>query len=582
MNANLDCAELRAFFLHATNVPMLAVDSGGVILDINDAVLRHSQLPREQLIGSKLEAHFQDQTAVRRLLARALGEGSVQGETLRMLLGDGSVTDLELHIQPCVDDAGRMQCLFVEARDVTRVRQAQQQLTAASHYARSLLEASLDPLVTISNDGKIMDVNRATEAITGRSREALIGSDFSDYFTEPDKARAGYKRVFSYGQVTDYPLALCHVSGRITDVLYNASIYHDELGRVAGVFAAARDVTELKRSQEELETTNREVVLLGQMSSLLQSCRTLDESYPIVSATMAQLFPTSRGQLFLLNAGSSLLEKALGWGAPAAEQQSVPPGDCWALRRGHIHEIGFERSINPPCHYHDAQDQPFMCIPLQAQGTVLGIIHLSIDVAQTEASRFPHYRQLASAAADSISLALANLRLRESLHALSIRDPLTGLYNRRFMEEALGREVSRAMRSGKPLTVAMLDIDHFKHFNDTHGHEAGDVVLKELALLLKGFREGTDYACRYGGEEFLLILPELGATQALVRLEKFRELVCQLQVSLHGKPLPEVTVSIGVAVFPEHAHQAAAPLKAADDALYRAKSNGRNRSEMSG
>ncbi|MCE5180603.1 MAG: PAS domain S-box protein, partial [Betaproteobacteria bacterium] len=140
-----------------------------------------------------------------------------------------------------------------------RQRRAEEQLRAASVYARSLIEASLDPLVTISADGKIMDVNSATEKVTGQMRGSLIGSDFSNYFTEPEKARTGYQQVFSQGQVTDYPLAIRHASGKVTEVLYNASIYRDEKGEVAGVFAAARDITERKLAEQELKRSNAEL-----------------------------------------------------------------------------------------------------------------------------------------------------------------------------------------------------------------------------------------------------------------------------------------------------------------------------------
>ena len=580
MDASIDPLQLRRHVLSSTNVPMLAVDRAGRIVEINDAVVRDSHMPREQWIGSDFVSHFIDRGVAGRLLQRALSEGDIEGETLRTRYVDGIPAELELHMKPIRGEGGEVIGLFVEARDVTGVKRVQRKLTAASHYARSLIEASIDPLVTISPDGKIMDVNRATEQATGRPRESLIGSDFSEYFTEPEKARASYRQVFSQGHVTDYPLVLCHVSGSVMDVLYNASIYHDEAGQVAGVFAAARDVTALKRSQEALETTNREVVLLGQMNSLLQSCRTVEESFSIVGATMEQLFPGASGRLFLLRPSGNLLEEAVGWGDRRATEQSTPPGDCWALRRSHIHEVGFEESINPPCRYIDADNRPYMCIPLQAQGTALGIIHLVIDPARTDANRCQHFRQLASAAADNISLALANLRLRESLHALSIRDPLTGLYNRRFMEEALIREISRMTRVRKPLALAMLDIDHFKHFNDTYGHEAGDIVLKEFSMLMSRFRQGSDLACRYGGEEFLLILPESGPEQAVARLERFRDSVSQLSVMLHGEALPGITVSIGLALLPEHGDNSAALIKAADEALYRAKANGRNRTEL--
>jgi len=146
-----------------------------------------------------------------------------------------------------------------EDRDISEQKSVEEQLRTASLYARSLIEASLDPLVTISTDGKIMDVNKATELVTGVSREQLIGSDFSEYFTEPQKAREGYQEVFSKGFVKDYPLAIRHSSGRVTEVLYNASVYKNEAGEVQGVFAAARDITELKRAEEQLRKAHQEL-----------------------------------------------------------------------------------------------------------------------------------------------------------------------------------------------------------------------------------------------------------------------------------------------------------------------------------
>ena len=502
-----------------------------------------------------------------------------QGEPTGFLALVTDISALQEAEQKLRDSEQRFRTLTADLERQVAARTAE--LSASSHYARSLLEASLDPLVTISAHGKIMDVNRATEEATGVPREQLIGTDFSDYFTDPGQARAGYQRVFFQGHVKDYSLALRHVLGWVMEVFYNASVYEDDGGRVAGIFVAARDVTKLTRSQQELERTNHEVLLLGQMSGLLQSCSDIDEAYPIILATLERLFAGSSGRCFMLNEGGSLLEEVGLWGdAQVDTQVIIDPKKCWALRRGHPHACGFEDSINPPCHYLGTSERPYICIPLQAQGTVLGIIHLLIGDADSQPERRERTQSLAVAAADSISLALANLRLRESLHALSIRDPLTGLYNRRFMEESLNRELARMTRIDQSLTVAMFDIDHFKPFNDDYGHNAGDAVLKEVANLTQGFRIGSDIACRYGGEEFVLVLPELNAEQAAKRLDSFRVAVSQLAVQHRGILLPTITVSIGAAVFPGHGRFGEDLLKLADTALYRAKEAGRNRVEV--
>lgn len=151
-------------------------------------------------------------------------------------------------------------------RDITRRKQAEEALRQASAYNRSLIEASLDPLVMIGPDGKITDVNSATEAVTGYTRQQLIGTDFSDYFTQPERARAGYQQVFREGVVRDYALELRHRDGSVTSVLYNASVYRDEAGQVSGVFAAARDITQLKRIKEALRTSEERFRTLTELS----------------------------------------------------------------------------------------------------------------------------------------------------------------------------------------------------------------------------------------------------------------------------------------------------------------------------
>jgi diguanylate cyclase (GGDEF)-like protein len=177
---------------------------------------------------------------------------------------------------------------------------------------------------------------------------------------------------------------------------------------------------------------------------------------------------------------------------------------------------------------------------------------------------------------------LANLRLRESLQSLSIRDPLTGLYNRRFMEEEVDRSISRMTRLQKPMALAFLDIDHFKDYNDKFGHDAGDAVMKAIAELMESFRQGSDVACRYGGEEFVVVMPETGPDQAKRKMESFRKSVRQLSLRLNGQTLPGVDISVGLSFFPEHGRTTTELLKQADNALYRAKQQGRNCIEVAG
>jgi diguanylate cyclase (GGDEF)-like protein len=194
----------------------------------------------------------------------------------------------------------------------------------------------------------------------------------------------------------------------------------------------------------------------------------------------------------------------------------------------------------------------------------------------------PDMRQLAETVADRVSLALVNLRLRETMRQQSIRDPLTNLFNRRYLEETLERETQRAARRGLPLGIIMLDIDHFKNFNDTFGHAAGDALLRELGTFLRLHVRQEDIPCRYGGEEFTLILPEATRDVTRQRAETLCREVAQLRVQHAGQPLGAVTLSLGVAVFPDQGATGETVLRAADAALYAAKRLGRNRVAVAG
>ena len=184
--------------------------------------------------------------------------------------------------------------------------------------------------------------------------------------------------------------------------------------------------------------------------------------------------------------------------------------------------------------------------------------------------------RLAVTVAEQFALALANVRLRETLRGQSIRDPLTGLFNRRYMEETLDRELSRAQRERRPLSVILLDIDRFKHFNDTFGHEAGDTVLSSLGTLLRNVSRAGDVACRYGGEEFVLILPEASLQDARRRAEEIREAIRGLRVTHGGRPLEGVRLLDGRGRVSRARGVGNALLRAADAALYRAKREGRD------
>lgn len=566
-------------FLEKSPVQMTVIARDGKIIYMNAAARRIAGTTQKKLQGRDFFSFFPQPEPAREIIDKALRKGSAEAQLMTWQAPTGRRLELEFSLSRIDSTDGTVAGIFSVSRDLSKERALQRRMGSASRYARSLIEACLDPLVTISTEGKIMDVNRATELATGHSRETLIGSDFSNYFTNPDKAREAYLQVFSRGYVNDFPLTLRHTSGSEIDVLYNASVYHDDEGNLAGVFASARDVTQLTRSQRELEQANHEVTLLSEMNGLLQSCSSEDEAVPIISATLEKLFPKTRGRIFIIKPEKTVLVETCSWGTSSWEKNTLAPADCWALRRGKMHDVGFQDSLNPPCRALGSCKN-YLCLPLQAHGHSLGIIQIVFDGLELPPLGKQHARQLATAAGDNISLALANLQLRESLHSLSIHDSLTGLYNRRFMEEELDRETSHMARLNKKMAVAMIDIDHFKEYNDSYGHEAGDAVMKAIADLMHSFRHGSDIACRFGGEEFVVIMPEAGAEDAVHKMEEFRSSVARLRTKLNGQPLPATAVSVGLAIFPEHGHTPADLLKQADSALYHAKEMGRNRVEL--
>lgn len=278
----------------------------------------------------------------------------------------------------------------------------------------------------------------------------------------------------------------------------------------------------------------------------------------------------------MLNPDGNFLEVVTSWGEPLAGEQVFAPDNCWAIRRGRIYLSGAFTQNERCGHLPDEPRVGYLCLPLIAQEGAFGLLHLQVP-GELDSSGIERVKDLAITVGDHISLALGNLKLRETLRQQVIHDPLTGLFNRRYLEETLEREVRRVQRKGATLGVIMMDLDNFKRFNDTFGHEAGDSLLEALGKFLKTQVRGEDIACRYGGEEFVLIIPEASLDIAQQRAEEIRRGVPHLKVVIREHPLENTTISLGVAIFPDHGATGEDVLRAADDAMYKAKAAGRNR-----
>jgi diguanylate cyclase (GGDEF)-like protein/PAS domain S-box-containing protein len=328
-----------------------------------------------------------------------------------------------------------------------------------------------------------------------------------------------------------------------------------------------------ERMLAELTERTQRATMLAKMGELLQTCISRDEVFAAAVGYAPKIFAGVPGAVALLDASRSLAEVIGSWTDCRLPAAVFEPTSCWALRTGHPHLV-LAGDPTARCAHAAGVENTYLCIPILAQGETLGIVHFQATDAfpQLEASELSFKTTFAG----QVGLSLANIRLREALRTQSIRDALTGLYNRRYLEETLEREVRRAARASQSLGLLMIDLDHFKSFNDTYGHDAGDAVLRETGqFLTKGIR-AEDFVCRFGGEEFVVILPTANLEASRSRAERLRSKMREQTVMHQGRSLGTVTISIGVASFPQHGMSPKELMASADAALYEAKRRGRD------
>jgi len=336
--------------------------------------------------------------------------------------------------------------------------------------------------------------------------------------------------------------------------------------------------SELDRQNErmmgELTERTRRATVLAKMGELLQSCLSRDEVFAAALGFAPKIFPAVPGAVALLDASRSAAEVIGSWVNCQLPATVFEPASCWALRTGQPHLV-VTGDTTAPCGHAAGVKNTYLCIPIMAQGETLGLAHFQAtdekpEIDATELS-------FKTTFAGQVGLSIANIKLREALRTQSVRDALTGLYNRRYLEEVLDREVRRASRATQSLGVLMIDLDHFKSFNDTYGHDAGDAVLREIgASLTKGVR-AEDFVCRFGGEEFVVVLPTADLAASRARAERLRSKARELTILHQGRSMGMITISVGVAVFPDHGVSPKELMAAADAALYEAKRGGRDR-----
>jgi diguanylate cyclase (GGDEF)-like protein/PAS domain S-box-containing protein len=478
-------------------------------------------------------------------------------------------------------------------QDITARKGAEALAREQELMFRSLVEQNMSGIFIISEASRIVYLNPAAVEMLGYPEEtAIIGKPVLERISDADKARsAAVIAGLIEGRERSAKLALTvlRCDGTPVDVIVQGAIATFK-GRPA-IVTVLVDITERLRAEDEIVKLNFqmaemlaalrrrefELTTIAKLSDMLQTCRTITEAYPIIADTGVILFPHASGSLARLHAETQDLTRVAAWGP--SEFWSLPEfqeDDCLGLRTDEEYHAD-ERDHAVRCrHLTAGEGRACLCLPVKIQGKTRGLLSLVLP----EGSVFDEAtRQVLHSFADVVKLSLANLQFRESLIEQAFRDPLTGLFNRRYLMETLPREIRRAQRRGAPLTIAMIDIDHFKRFNDVYGHDAGDLVLAELAALFCGALRADDVACRYGGEEFLFLLPDCSLVTAYQRMTDISGKIRGQSTILRGKALPGTTLSIGLAALTDNLPTSESLITAADKAMYAAKRMGRDRIE---
>jgi GGDEF domain-containing protein len=329
------------------------------------------------------------------------------------------------------------------------------------------------------------------------------------------------RQIAGEGPATFELEILARDSHRVAVEISSRPIFRE--GRIAAIQCIARDVTERKRTEEALQSANQkleawvselqqrthEMTLLSEMGDMLRACMTTDEAYTVIVRVAQQIFPVQVGALHVITPSRNLVEAVALWGDICSVERVFTPDDCWALRRGRVHWVEDTRSGLLCKHLHHPVPNAYLCVPMMAQSEALGVLHLT----EAEGARLTEARQrLAVTMAEHIAMALSNLKLHETLRSQSIRDPLTSLFNRHFMEESLELELRRAARTQRPLGLIMVELDNIKSFVSSFGRDAADTAVRETGGLLQTIIRKEDVACRLTGEKFVVILPQ-GSTE---------------------------------------------------------------------
>ncbi|MDO5181879.1 diguanylate cyclase [Legionella pneumophila] len=457
---------------------------------------------------------------------------------------------------------------------------------------KKIIESASDMIAAFDKDQRFITFNEAYQREFKRlfDKSISINMSLEEAFDDVPENKKKLVQTWKESLQRDEETKNIEVNTEQEKTIYEmtSKLIQNGDNEIKGVVHSVRNITkrvqehtELQESYEklangmkELQEKNEQITLLVEMSDIMLACGSQEELSDVMVKYSQRLLQFSSGYLFIMHPSKNYLEKAASWGNPQPHDLTFTPEQCWAIRLGRIHYAGSSR-IELMCSHTMFAEQPelsLLCVPLMAQNDIYGLLYLEVGLKFDE-----NQQLLITAFAELTALALANVRLRENLRYQSIRDPLTGLYNRRYLEDFLFKQLHQAERTKASFAILMLDLDHFKKINDTFGHDAGDLVLKELGQILNSDIRLGDIASRYGGEEFVLLLYDIDAQAAKMKAENLRSAISNLQVKYEAQPVGQITASIGISVYPDDAKSPAEVIEAADKALYQAKNKGRNK-----
>ncbi|NBB97528.1 MAG: diguanylate cyclase [Alphaproteobacteria bacterium] len=460
-------------------------------------------------------------------------------------------------------------------------------------YAALVARHSSDSVIVSGPDRQACWVNAAFSAQTGYALQDIVGKEPGTVLQGPDTDPNAARRIeLACAQRREVRLDILNYTRDGTPFWVDLKVtpIYDSTGLHTHYISTMRDISERKaledqneemRQAEALRQSERQ--LLALTSEWLYSAKSFDELLMVVRRAMHTLIPEADGALYIYGEHRRTLDLVASWGTIPEFPQHILPDDCWALRRGRAYAYGM-KPIQFPCDHVHKKDTPYFCLPIIAHGETIGLMHIIFDGFE-EDGLMRHMRaevlnnrwDISLICAEQISLAVANVRLRHELQERSVRDALTGLWNRRWFAERAASELAAAEREGAALSLIAVDVDHFKRFNDQHGHDTGDLVLREVSALMQDMAGEQLHPCRMGGEEFTLLCHGTANDHALNIAETLRASVAGLRLTSSGQDVPGVTISCGIATFPQDGRNLDSLMRSADRALYKAKNSGRNR-----